>query len=108
MIYELRVYDAAPGKLGKLSDRFKDHTMKLFKKHGMKSIGYWTGGSDGGGNQLTYMLAFEDADAMKKSWASFREDPDWLAVRRETESEGSLVEKFTSTVLRPTDYSPMQ
>ena len=82
MIYELRVYDAAPGKLGKLNDRFRNHTMKLFDKHGMKSIGYWTGGSDGGGNQLTYMLAFEDADDRTRSWAWFRDEPDWLGGRR--------------------------
>ena len=108
MIYELRVYDAAPGKLGQLSARFRDHTLKLFEKHGVKSIGYWTDERDKDGNRLTYMVAFDDLADMERKWAAFRVDPEWLRVRAESEQGGSLVTKVASTILRPTDYSPLQ
>src|SRR4029453_345490 len=39
--FEMRAYYAAPGKLEDLQARFRDHTVKLFEKHGMTNVGYW-------------------------------------------------------------------
>ena len=108
MIYELRTYDAHPGKLDDLSRRFADHTLTLFDRHGIKSVGYWTDAKDAASNRLTYLLAFESEEQYKAAWASFIADPDWKAVREETEADGPLVETISSTLLRPTDYSPLR
>ena len=107
MIYELRDYKAAPGKLAALNDRFRNHTLKLFAKHGMNSIGYWTDARDKDSNRLVYMLAFDDLDDMQQKWAAFIADEDWKAVRSSTEADGPLVQGMESMVLDPTDYSPL-
>ena len=41
-VFELRIYHANSGKMKALHARFKDHTNKLFKKHGMEIIGFWS------------------------------------------------------------------
>ena len=108
MIYELRTYDTHPGKLDALSRRFADHTLTLFDRHGIKSVGYWTDAKDAANNRLTYLLAFESEEQYKAAWASFIADSDWKAVREETEADGPLVETIGSTLLCPTDYSPLR
>jgi len=104
-VYELRTYYAAPGKLDDLHARFRDHTMKIFEKHGMKNIGYWTP-LDNPDRKLIYMLAFPSRDAAKQAWKEFGADPDWQAARKASEANGSLVSKAESVFLTPTDYSP--
>src|SRR2546421_346890 len=88
-VYELRTYTAAPGKLDALNARFRDHTLKLFERHGMVNVGYWTPAKDqkGAENTLVYLLAHKDMDAAKKSWAAFRADPDWTAARKASEEK---------------------
>lgn len=108
MIYELRTYDAHLGRLDALSRRFAEHTLALFERHGIKSVGYWTDANDSDSNRLTYLLAFESEEHYKAAWASFIADPDWKAVREKTEADGPLVETIGSTLLRPTDYSPLR
>ena len=108
MIYELRTYDAHPGKLDALSRRFADHTLTLFDRHGIKSVGYWTDAKDAASNRLTYLLAFESEEQYKAGWASFIADPEWKALRETTEAHGPLVETIGSTLLCPTDYSPLR
>src|SRR5437764_509658 len=96
-LYEMRTYYAAAGKLDALQARFRDHTMKLFAKHGITSIGYWTpaNGPKGAGNTLIYILAHKSVDAAKKSFDEFRKDPDWIAAREASEKKagGSLTVK---------------
>src|SRR5262249_9409013 len=77
--YELRTYTAAPGKLEELHKRFRDHTMKLFKKHGMEVVGFWgpTDKEKGSENTLVYVLAFPSREARDKAWKAFQADPDW-------------------------------
>jgi len=89
-VYELRTYYAAPGRLDDLNARFRDHTLELFDKHGLKSIGYWTP-VDNTDNVLIYMLAFPSAETREKAWNSFRADPNWKEVREKTEANGRLV-----------------
>lgn len=103
-IQEWRIYDAVPGKLPDLHNRFANHTLGLFEKHGMENIGYWTE-VFGTSNRLVYMLGYPSLGDREKSWASFMKDPDWLRARAESEKNGTLVAKVANRMLRPTAYS---
>ena len=111
-VFEMRTYHAAPGKLEDLQARFRNHTTKLFEKHGMTNVGYWvpvdekTG--EPNGNTLVYILAYPNLEARQKSWDAFRNDPAWNAVRTESEKNGRLLEKIDSVFLKATDYSPIK
>lgn len=114
-VFELRTYTATKGNLGHLNDRFKNHTMKLFEKHGMTNLIYWNvlKGQPGDDVMLIYLLAHKSEDAAKKSFDAFRMDPDWLAARKASEEKagGSLTEPkggVVSEFLKPTDYSPLK
>ncbi|MGL6096640.1 MAG: NIPSNAP family protein, partial [Fimbriiglobus sp.] len=104
-LYELRVYYAAPGKLDALHARFRDHTAKLFEKHGMTNVGYWTP-IENPDNKLIYVLSHPDMAARQKSLAAFLADPEWLKAKAASETDGKLVAKIEETFLTPTDYSP--
>ena len=104
-VQELRIYDATPGKLPDLHNRFANHTTRLFKKHGMEVIGYWTD-DVGLSNRLVYMLGYSSLGDREKTWASFGADGEWQKARAESEVNGPLVRKNYSTILRPTSYSP--
>lgn len=112
--YELRVYTAAPGRLGALNARFRDHTLKLFARHGMANVIYWNPaeGEPGADNNLTYLLAHASPEAARESFDKFRVDPDWVAARKASEEKagGSLTapDGVKSVFLRPLDYSPLQ
>jgi hypothetical protein len=108
-VFELRTYTAAEGKLDALHARFRDHTNKIFAKHGMEMIGYWTP-TDGekAKNTLIYILAFPSREAADKSWQEFRDDPEWKAAAAESEKNGKLVTKVERVFMKPTDYSPMK
>ena len=106
-VFEMRTYFAAPGKMDALNARFRDHTCKLFKKHGMEIVGFWTPtDSKEADKKLVYILAFPSKEAADKSWKAFREDPDWIKAKEESEKDGKLVDKVESVYLNPTDYSP--
>ena len=105
LVYEMRTYYAAPGKLDDLNARFRDHTVKLFEKHGMENIGYWVP-QDNTNNMLIYVLAYPSREARAKAWRAFGTDPDWQAVVKESEKNGKLVTNIVSRFLTATDYSP--
>ena len=113
-VFELRTYTTTPGNLGALNDRFRDHTMKLFEKHGMTNVAYWNlmPDQEGADNTLVYILAHASKEAADKSFAAFRSDPDWVADRKASEEKagGSLTTKdgVKSVFMRATDYSPIQ
>ena len=107
-VFELRTYTAAPGKLADLNARFRDHTCKLFEKHGMTNVGYWTPTDSKDAEKLIYILAFPSREAAEKSWQAFRNDPQWKSARETSEKNGRLVEKVDSVFLKPTDYSPLK
>jgi hypothetical protein len=104
-IQELRVYDTMPGKLPALHDRFANHTMGLFEKHGIENIGYWTE-EVGVSSRLVYMLGYSSLGDREKSWTAFQADPEWLKARAESERNGALVRVSHHSILRPTPYSP--
>lgn len=106
LTYELRTYTTVPGRLPALHARFRDHTMALFAKHGMKNVVYLT--PQGEDNKLVYLLAHESKAAAEKSFAAFRMDPEWNKAREASEKDGKIVEKVESVFFTPTDYSPMK
>src|SRR2546422_10345828 len=108
-VFELRTYTANEGKLEALHARFRNHTTKFFKKHGMTNVGYWTpNDAPLSQNTLVYILAFPSREAAQKSWESFNNDPEWNKVKQESEVNGKLVDKVESVYMGPTDYSPMK
>src|SRR5881409_2544116 len=88
--YEMRTYYAGPGKLDELHARFRDHTLKIFEKHGMSNIGYWVP-AENPENKLIYLLAFPRRDAQKTAWKEFGADPEWKAAQKASEVKGRLV-----------------
>ncbi len=104
--FEMRVYTANPGKIEALHKRFRDHTCKLFEKHGMTNIGYWQAVSgDNAENTLVYILAYPSKEAREASWKAFTSDEDWKKAKAESEKDGVLVSKVVSTFMKGTDYS---
>ena len=108
--FEMRTYYAMPGKLEDLNKRFRDHTCRLFQKHGIELIGFWIpqDKDKGAGNTLIYILAHKSRDAAKKSYAAFGGDPEWKKVVSESEANGKLVEKIESVFMSATDYSAIK
>jgi outer membrane protein assembly factor BamB len=109
-IFELRTYTAAPGKLDALNARFRNHTNKLFEKHGMTIIGFWMPAKQKEGEEkLIYILAYPSKEAADKSWKAFRDDPEWKKVVAETEKNGRLLSRPPESVyMNTTDYSPLK
>lgn len=103
-VYELRTYTTHPGRLDALHERFKDHTMRIFEKHGMTNVMYWTPVDKK--DTLIYVLKHKSPEAAKKSWAGFREDPEWQKVFQESHKDGKIVMKVESVYMKTTDYSP--
>jgi hypothetical protein len=108
-VFELRTYHTYEGKLDNLLTRFRDHTIDIFNKHGMTSIGYWLP-TDAPlkGKTLVYLLSFPSREAATKDWAEFRDDPEWKRVATASEVNGKLVEKVDSVFLEPTDFSQIK
>ena len=109
-VYELRTYTTNEGKLANLNARFRDHTMKIFAKHDIKSIGYWTPlEGPTGETTLVYLLEHPSREEARKNWAAFGADPDWQKARTESEAGGRILAKAPESVfLTPTDYSPLK
>ncbi len=104
-LQELRVYDAMPGKLPALHDRFAKHTMDLFTKHGIENIAYWVD-EVGTSNRLTYLLGYPDLATRERGWTAFQADPAWQQARAESEKDGALVRVSRHSILRLASYSP--
>jgi NIPSNAP len=108
-VFELRKYTAPDGKLGELEKRFRDHTIRIFNKHNMTSIGYWIPqDAPDSQNTLIYLLAHPSREAAKKNWADFTADPEWQKVSTESQVNGRIVSKVESTFMDPTDFSQMK
>ena len=107
-VYELRIYTCHEGKLDALLARFRDHTCKLFEKHGMKNVGYWVPVDEENGSKTTliYILEHKSRDAAKASFKAFGADPEWQAAAKASEANGKIVAKIESIFMTTTDYSP--
>ncbi len=108
-LFEMRTYTTNEGKMPDLHKRFREHTNRLFQKHGMTLIAYWTPveGPDAE-NTLVYVLAYPNREARENSWKAFMADPDWQAAYKASHANGPLVKKVVSQFLAPTDYSPIK
>jgi len=108
-VYELRTYTAPEGKLDALKARFRDHTIRIFKKHGIESIGYWVPqDGDRSKNTLIYIVAHPSREAATKNWAAFVADPEWKKVAAESEANGKIVTKVESVFMDPTEFSQLK
>jgi hypothetical protein len=105
-VFELRTYYCHPGRLEALQKRFRDHTTRIFKKHGMENVGYWVPTDKP--DVLVYILAYPSREAATASWAAFRADPEWNTVKTASEADGPIVQKVDSVFMTPTDYSPIK
>lgn len=101
----MRTYFPAPGRMADLQARFRQHTMRLFARHGIVSVGYWT--TPDSAESLVYILAYPDHEGREASWAAFRADPEWQAAAAASEADGPLVARRESLFLRETDFSPL-
>jgi hypothetical protein len=108
-VFEMRTYYTNPGKMEALHARFRNHTNRMFQKHGMTVVGYWVPTDAKQAEQkMVYLLAFPSREAADRSWKAFREDPEWKAAKAASEKDGVLVGKVESVFLNPTDYSPLK
>lgn len=108
-VYEMRTYTATEGNFAAVNARFRDHTTKLFEKHGMKNIGYWTP-MEGptAGTTLIYILEHPSREAARANWSAFSKDPEWQKAKAASEVNGRIVAKAESVFLTATDYSPLK
>ena len=106
--FELREYQAMPQKIANITERFGGFTCAAFKKHGFRQVGYWQNRIGGNDHQLIYMLAWESMNERVAKFDAFGKDPDRARVFGESEKNGPIVQQVTTTILRPTAFSPMQ
>jgi NIPSNAP protein len=108
-VYEMRTYTATEGKFANVNARFRDHTVRIFAKHNMKSIGYWTPlEGPTAETTLIYILQHPSREEARKNWAAFNADPEWQKAKAESEVGGRIVAKAESVFLNPTDYSALK
>ena len=108
-VFELRTYTAPEGKLDSLNARFRNHTVGIFKKHAMTSVGYFVPqDAPNSQNTLIYILQHPNRDAAKKNWAEFQADPEWQKVSAESQVNGRIVTKVESVFMEATDYSAIK
>ncbi|HLJ48335.1 MAG TPA: NIPSNAP family protein [Bryobacteraceae bacterium] len=108
-VFEIRTYTAPEGKLDALKARFRDHTIDIFNRHGMTSIGYWVPqDSPKSQNTLIYIIAHPSRDAARQHWREFAADPEWKKVAAESEANGKIVDHIESVFVDPTDFSPIK
>jgi hypothetical protein len=106
MIYELRIYTAMPGRLPDVLARFRDHTVGIWNRLGIRQLGYWTTAVGPDSNALTYMLVWASLADRELKWGTFVVDPEWVAVRNASEADGPIVAKMDNSFLAPTSFSP--
>ena len=108
-VYELRIYHVHDGKAEALKNRFGEHTDAIFRKHNMKSIGYWVPQDAPDSKKLfIYILEHPSRQEAQKNWAAFKVDPEWKQVKAESEANGPLVDQEDSYFMDPTDYSALK
>jgi len=108
-VFEIRTYHTFPGRLDALHKRFRDHTMKIFEKHGMTNVGYWVPqDSPARETTLIYVISHASREAAKANWAAFIADPEWKKVADASQVDGKIIERIESVYMDATDYSPIR
>ena len=91
-----------PGRMDAINRRFTDHTLRIFKKHGIKVTDFYVDGE--GQNRLYYVCEFENIEAKVSAWKSFVNDPEWIEVAAQSEKDGEIVEKIDSFIMDKAPY----
>ena len=108
-VFEIRTYHTFPGRLDALHKRFREHTMKMFEKHGMSNVGYWVPqDSPAGETTLIYVISHASREAAKANWAAFIADPEWKKIADASQVDGKIIERIESVYVDATDYSPIK
>jgi hypothetical protein len=109
-VFEIRTYHTFPGRLDALHKRFREHTMKMFEKHGMSNVGYWVPQDNPAHeNTLIYVISHASREQARANWAAFSADPEWKKIAADSEADGGkIVEKVDSVFVDATDYSPIR
>ena len=105
-VYELRTYTSVEGRLNDVVNRFRDHTVRIFARHGMVSIGYFIPQDQP--NTLIYVLQHPSREAATKNWDAFRNDPEWKTARAASEANGPILVKTQSVYMDPTAFSALK
>src|ERR1700741_3130099 len=108
MIHELRIYHCAPGRFPELLKRLETITLKIWERHGIRQAGFWTVAIGDSNNDLYYLLEWESLAERERKWKAFASDPEWLAVKAETEKNGAIVETLSNAILTPTSFSSVR
>src|ERR1700754_2376413 len=108
MIYELRIYNCIPGRLPALLKRFESTTLEIWKRHGIRQVGFWTTLVGESNQNLTYMLAWDSLADRETKWNAFQSDPDWISARAKSEEDGQIVGNIVSQLLVPTAFSAVK
>ena len=108
MVYELRVYHCVPGRLPAIIKRFGTITCRLFEKHGIKQVGFWTVAIGESSSDLVYMLQWESLADRDQRWAAFAADPEWVEARAKSEADAPIVASITNSILMPTSFSALK
>jgi len=108
-VFEIRTYHTFPGRLDALHKRFREHTMKMFEKHGMTNVAYWVPQDNPAHDTtLIYVISHASREAAKANWAAFVADPEWKKISEASQVDGKIVERIESVFMDATDYSPLK
>lgn len=108
-VFELRTYKATPGNIENLLARFRDHTMRIFEKHGMTNVGYWVPTDpEEAKDTLVYLLKHDSMAAATASWRAFATDPEWATVNEESNRNGAILDSVARKYMTATDFSQMK
>ncbi|MDQ1629503.1 MAG: hypothetical protein QOI54_3247 [Actinomycetota bacterium] len=105
MIHELRTYHCMPGRLPDVLHRFETVTLRLFERHGIRQVGFWTYAVGGPSQDLVYLLEWQSMADREARWAAFQADPEWIEARRRSEADGPIIASGTNAMLAPTTFS---
>ncbi len=108
MIHELRIYHCLPGRLPRLLQRFEQHTLRIWAKHGIRQAGFWTVAIGDSNHKLYYLLAWESLAERTQKWDAFRIDPEWVSVAAESERDGPILANIENMILQPTSFSSVR
>jgi hypothetical protein len=108
MVYEERIYSCVPGRLPALIKRFENHTLRIWERHGIRQLAFWTVLLGDGSNDLRYILQWDSLADRETRWTAFMADPEWKAARADSEKDGPIVANVKSTMMVPTAFSALK
>lgn len=106
-IQQLRIYQIFDDTRGAFHARFRDHAMRIMRRHGFDIVATWESRHDGR-IEFVYLLQWPDEATLRERWARFMADEEWARIKRETRAQGPMVGDIEDRTLVPTDYSPLR